>query len=338
MGADLTKLGSLSAELCLERSSFGAKTTCCEFTTASSIAVTTFTDELSTTYEVLFKLNTSSPEVLPSGVAGWGEYGLFKLFRAIGENGVIVYLKSGWQLLYINTIYYKRHQFHEITKEMINIFFLLAWTLKKNSLPPLHAAYLYGPTPDECLDLHSLPWAELWRERLNGIGVPWGDIKGVLHSEADPKVAALEISEPEDPKGPLVVVFPWGSICNGKALPLLWRDRNIWTGVLLGEIKGEAKGLWGSEACLGDIGWKLKCLFRVPGLWPVLLLRMPDEPLLLLPLCGCCAWEFWWWFCCCCCCCGWKKKKKIVKIQNTTCTYFKCKHTAVVQKIEKSTD
>jgi len=288
MGADLTKLGSLSAELCLERSSFGAKTTCCEFTTASSIAVTTFTDELSTTYEVLFKLNTSSPEVLPSGVAGWGEYGLFKLFRAIGENGVIV--------------------------------------------------YLYGPTPDECLDLHSLPWAELWRERLNGIGVPWGDIKGVLHSEADPKVAALEISEPEDPKGPLVVVFPWGSICNGKALPLLWRDRNIWTGVLLGEIKGEAKGLWGSEACLGDIGWKLKCLFRVPGLWPVLLLRMPDEPLLLLPLCGCCAWEFWWWFCCCCCCCGWKKKKKIVKIQNTTCTYFKCKHTAVGQKIEKSTE
>ena len=79
-------------------------------------------------------------------------------------------------------------------------------------------------------------------DRLKGIGVPWGEIKGVLHSEAEPNVAAREISDPEDPKGPFVVV-PWGNICKGSALPELWRDLIIWTGVLLGLIKGEADGL-----------------------------------------------------------------------------------------------
>ena len=58
---------------------------------------------------------------------------------------------------------------------------------------------------------------------------------------------------------------------------------NIWTGVLLGDINGEAKGDWGSEACRGDIGWKLKCLLRVPGLCPELLSIPPP----LLPL-WCC--------------------------------------------------
>ena len=72
--------------------------------------------------------------------------------------------------------------------------------------------------------------------------MPWGEIKGVLHSEAEPNVAAREMSEPEEPKGPLVVV-PCGSIWSGKALPLLWRDLIIWTGVLLGDINGEADGL-----------------------------------------------------------------------------------------------
>ena len=83
---------------------------------------------------------------------------------------------------------------------------------------------LYGPipdmTPDECLERHSLPCAELCLDRLKGMGVPWGEIKGVLHSEAEPNVAAREMSDPEEPKGPLVVV-PCGNICSGSALPLL---------------------------------------------------------------------------------------------------------------------
>ena len=73
------------------------------------------------------------------------------------------------------------------------------------------------------------------------MGVPWGEMNGVLHSEADPKVAARLMSDPEDPKGPLEV--PHGSICRGKALPLLCRDLIMWTGVLLGDINGEADGL-----------------------------------------------------------------------------------------------
>lgn len=75
------------------------------------------------------------------------------------------------------------------------------------------------------------------------MGVPWGEIKGVLHSEAEPNVAAREMSDPEEPKGPFVVAPPCGNICRGNALPLLWRDLIMWTGVLLGEINGEADGL-----------------------------------------------------------------------------------------------
>ena len=51
-------------------------------------------------------------------------------------------------------------------------------------------------TPLECLERQSLPWAELCLERLKGIGVPWGDMKGVEDSDAEPNVAALEISLP----------------------------------------------------------------------------------------------------------------------------------------------
>ena len=82
-------------------------------------------------------------------------------------------------------------------------------------------------------------------DRLKGMGVPWGEMKGVLHSEADPKVAAREISDPEDPKGPFVVAPapPCGNICSGNALPLLWRDLIMCTGVLLGDINGDAEGL-----------------------------------------------------------------------------------------------
>ena len=163
--------------------------------------------------------------------------------------------------------------------------------------------YLKGsPTPDECLERHSLPCAELCLDRLKGMGVPWGEMKGVLHSEADPKVAARDISDPDDPNGPFVVAPgtppgppPCGSICRGNALPLLCRDLIIWTGVLLGDIKGEAEGLWGSEPCLGDIGWKLQCLLRAPGLGP------PTPPTTTLPF------PFWGnplgGGCCCCCCC-----------------------------------
>ena len=60
--------------------------------------------------------------------------------------------------------------------------------------------YLYGARPEEWRDRQSLPCAELWRERLNGIGVPCGDIKGVLLSEAEPNVAALDMSEEDELK------------------------------------------------------------------------------------------------------------------------------------------
>lgn len=60
------------------------------------------------------------------GVEGWGEKGLFRLLRAIGEYGMVWYLYP----------------------------------------PPAMG------TPLECLERHSLPWAELWRDRLKGIGVP----------------------------------------------------------------------------------------------------------------------------------------------------------------------
>lgn len=90
------------------------------------------------------------------------------------------------------------------------------------------------------------------------MGVPCGEIKGVLHSEVDPKVAALLMSEdPELKPLPLtagILWEAWGSKCNGSALPELWRDRNIGTGVLLGDMKGLAVGLCGRDACRGDMG------------------------------------------------------------------------------------
>ena len=74
--------------------------------------------------------------------------------------------------------------------------------------------YLKGPpTPEECLDRQRRPWAELCRDLLNGIGVPCGEMNGVLHSDAEPKVAALEMSELDElnkippmpmPPGPLL--------------------------------------------------------------------------------------------------------------------------------------
>ena len=60
------------------------------------------------------------------------------------------------------------------------------------------ALYLYGPSPEECLLLHSLPWAELCLDRLKGMGVPCGEMKGVLHSETEPNVAAREMSDDEE--------------------------------------------------------------------------------------------------------------------------------------------
>jgi hypothetical protein len=76
-------------------------------------------------------------------------------------------------------------------------------------------------TPLECLERQSLPWAELCLERLKGIGVPWGDMKGVEDSDAEPNVAALEISLPL-PLGccclpPLFTLL--GRRCKGSAEP-----------------------------------------------------------------------------------------------------------------------
>jgi hypothetical protein len=96
---------------------------------------------------------------------------------------------------------------------------------------------------------------------LNGIGVPCGEMKGVLHSDADPNVAALEMSELDElnrmpmpiPPGPLLGPPP-GNRWSGKALPELCRDLIIGTGVLRGEMKGLAEGLCGSEPCRGEMG------------------------------------------------------------------------------------
>ena len=58
-----------------------------------------------------------------------------------------------------------------------------------------------------------------------------------------------------------------GRRCKGRALPLLWRDRSMCTGVDLGEMKGDAGGLWplpGWQA-RGEMGWKEKWRRRVPG-------------------------------------------------------------------------
>lgn len=69
-----------------------------------------------------------------------------------------------------------------------------------------------------------------------------GDMKGVLDSEAEPKVAALEISDPE-PLGCCWRPPPLpGRRWRGRTLPLLCRDLNIGTGVDLGDMKGEAGG------------------------------------------------------------------------------------------------
>jgi len=113
-------------------------------------------------------------------------------------------------------------------------------------------------TPLLCLDLHSLPWALLCRDLLKGIGVPWGEMKGVLDSEADPNVAALEMSLP----------LPLGCCCRppllpgrrwrGRAEPELCLDRSMWTGVERGEMKGEAGGDWPEFAWRGEIGWNEK--------------------------------------------------------------------------------
>ena len=108
---------------------------------------------------------------------------------------------------------------------------------------------------------------------MNGIGVPWGDIKGVLLSDADPNVAALEMSDEDElkfgifcptlftgPPGPITtpptptVALPCGNRCSGRELPELCRDLIVGTGVLRGDIKGLAEGLCGNEAWRGDIG------------------------------------------------------------------------------------
>ena len=138
--------------------------------------------------------------------------------------------------------------------------------------------YLYGPSPLECLDLlQSLPCAELCLDLLNGIGVPCGLMKGVLHSEAEPNVAARETSEPEEPKLILAMAPPTafppcpppppplGNRCRGSALPELCLDLSTGgTGVLRGLMNGLAFGLCGREFWRGLIGWKLKCRLRVP--------------------------------------------------------------------------
>ena len=74
--------------------------------------------------------------------------------------------------------------------------------------------------------------------------------------EAEPNVAAREISEDDElkriapmPKTPGPPPFgpPPGSRCRGRALPELCLDLIMGTGVLLGEMKGLADGLWGHE-------------------------------------------------------------------------------------------
>lgn len=77
---------------------------------------------------------------------------------------------------------------------------------------------------------------------MKGMGVPMGDMKGVLDSDADPKVAALDISDPL-PLGCCCLPPPFpGRRWRGRALPLLCRDLSMWTGVDLGDMKGEAGG------------------------------------------------------------------------------------------------
>ena len=60
------------------------------------------------------------------------------------------------------------------------------------------ALYRYGPSPEECLERQRRPCAELCLERLKGTGVPCGEMKGVLHSDTEPNVAAREMSDEEE--------------------------------------------------------------------------------------------------------------------------------------------
>lgn len=46
--------------------------------------------------------------------------------------------------------------------------------------------------------LSLLPWAELCLDLLKGMGVPCGEMKGVLHSEVEPNVAAREMSDEDE--------------------------------------------------------------------------------------------------------------------------------------------
>ena len=114
-------------------------------------------------------------------------------------------------------------------------------------------------TPLLCLDRQSRPWALLCRDLLKGMGVPWGEMKGVLDSEAEPKVAALEMSLP----------LPLGCCCRppllpgrrwrGRAEPELCLERSmLCTGVERGEMKGEAGGDWAEVGWRGEIGWNEK--------------------------------------------------------------------------------
>ena len=116
--------------------------------------------------------------------------------------------------------------------------------------------------------------------------MPMGDMKGVLDSEAEPNVAARDMSDPlplgccclPPPPLPEIVTVsclrhneslgrsPPGNRCRGSALPLLCRDLSMWTGVDLGEMKGEAGGDWPPGPwARGEMGWKLKWRLLVPG-------------------------------------------------------------------------
>lgn len=105
------------------------------------------------------------------------------------------------------------------------------------------------------------------------MGVPWGEMNGVEDSDADPNVAAREISLP-DPLGCCCLPVEPGSRCRGRAEAELWRERSMCTGVERGEMKGEAGGDWGRLPWRGEIGWNEKCRLLVPGEggtghWPV---------------------------------------------------------------------
>lgn len=110
--------------------------------------------------------------------------------------------------------------------------------------------YRTGPmTPDECLDRHNRPCAELWRDLLKGMGVPCGEMKGVLHSDSEPNVAAREMSDEDELKvmpsmNPAPDDFPFpGKRWRGSADPELCLDLIMGTGVLRGEMNGLAEGL-----------------------------------------------------------------------------------------------